>query len=55
MGLDYTATYNTNPPTNRNCLQQWLSRQCSLKSPLEKKKGAVRKSVTMFCLPEKVS
>ena len=48
--------YNTNLPTNRNCLQQWLSRQYSLKSPLEKKRGgAVRKSLTIFCLPEKVN
>ena len=43
MGLDYTATYNTNPPTNRNCLQHGLSRQCSLKSPMEKKRVGCQK------------
>ena len=38
-----------------NCLQQRLSRQCSTKSPSEKKtkEGAVRKSLTIFCLPVK--
>ena len=47
--------YKTNLPTKRNCLQQRLSSHCSIETFFRNigGGGAVKKSVTIFCLPEK--